>query len=178
MFLKIESEIARIKRLRCSSLLLDLLEDRVLCPYCSFPQGYGPVDVDQRIGELEEVLEKILGDWEKTIISELNNYRDNIRYLSSPEQKLIIEIIESNTLPGYIPAGLAVALNNLFKELTIIELDPKQIAREIFSASAVLDYNAFTQRLEDFKRNLIAGKDPDKIRIMYSLGGDNSEKTG
>ena len=178
LFLKIESEIARIKRLRCSSLLLDLLEDRVLCPYCSFPQGYGPVDVDQRIGELEEVLEKILRDWEKTIISELNNYRDNIRYLSSPEQELIIEIIESNTLPGYIPAGLAVALNNLFKELTIIELDPKQIAREIFSASAVLDYNAFTQRLEDFKRNLIAGKDPDKIRIMYFLGGDNSEKTG
>lgn len=171
-FLKAESEIARIKRLRCTSLLVDLLEDKVLCPHCGFPDGYGLIDIDQRIKGLEENMEKILEGWEEAIIHELNNYQDNIRYLSTSEQQQIQEVMESGTLPAQVTKELVVALNNLFKELTIIELDPEQMSREIFSTSAVLDYKAFAQRLEEFKRNLAAGKDPDKIRIMYSLGGD------
>ena len=170
-FLKAESEIARLKRLHCDSLLVDLLEDRVLCPHCGFPQGYGLIDIEKQTKDLEDRLAEISRNWERAIINELHNYRDNIRYLSAAEQGLLGKIIESHSLPAQITGELVVALNNLFKELIIIELDPEQMSRELFSTSEVMDYPTFAQRLEQYKQNLAAGKDVDRLRIMLSVKG-------
>ena len=175
-FIKAESEIARLKRLRCTSLRVDFLEDKILCPHCNFPQGFDLMDIGQQTKELENKLESILQSWEATIMNELDNYRDNIQYLSAPEQQLIREVIKSGCLPEQVTEELVLALNNLFKELVIIELTPEQMAKELFSASAVLDYKSFAQKLEEFKQKLVAGKDPDKIRIM--LTGMEEEDEG
>ena len=175
-FIKAESEIARLKRLRCTSLRVDFLEDKILCPHCNFPQGFDLMDIGQQTKELENKLESILQSWEATIMNELDNYRDNIQYLSAPEQQLIREVIKSGCLPEQVTEELVLALNNLFKELVIIELTPEQMTKELFSASAVLDYKSFAQKLEEFKQKLVAGRDADKIRII--LTGRDEEDEG
>lgn len=173
-FIKIESDISRIKSLRCTTFNADFLDDKVLCPYCSFPQGYVVLDIDQKTKELEERLDAAFQSWEATILHELQNYRDNIQYLTPSEQQLVQEVIKSGGLTE-ITENLVIALNNLFKELEIIELTPEQIAEDLFSESEIMDYKNFVQKIEELKQGLASGKDPDKIRIMLSGREEQSE---
>ena len=69
-----------------------------------------------------------------------------------------------------------VALNNLFKELEIIELTPEGIAESLFAGTAVMDYRSFVQRMDELKQRLVSGKDPDKIRIMLAGREEQGER--
>jgi hypothetical protein len=63
-------------------------------------------------------------------------------------------------------------LNNLFKELESIELDPEEFIKSIFTDSYVMDYATFNKKLDEFKQKLVAGKDLDKVRIKFVQRGD------
>jgi len=75
-------------------------------------------------------------------------------------------VLIKRELSGYpLSEKLVIALNNQFKELESIELDPENFIREIFSDSHVMDYITFNKKLDEFKQKLVAGKDLDKVRI-------------
>jgi len=128
--------------------------------------------VDSRIAGIGADIENIYNDWEVTILSELENYRDNIQFLTTDEKELIEPVIRDSELPPGISEELVIALNNLFRELESIEFDPEDFIREIFSESGVMDYLTFSRKLDEFKQKLVAGKDLDKVRIKFVQNGD------
>jgi ABC-type cobalamin/Fe3+-siderophores transport system ATPase subunit len=171
-FMRIENDISSLRNLQCPLFRVELLDKNVICPKCSFPSGIKEVNVDYMIAAMEADIKKIYEDWEATILSELKNYRDNIQYLTPDEKQLIEPLILESGLPPSISEKLVMALNNLFKELESIELDPEEFIREIFSESGVMDYATFSKKLDEFKQKLVAGKDLDKIRIKFVQNGD------
>lgn len=170
--MRIENEISSLRNLHCSEFRVELLDKNVTCPKCFFPSGIKEMNVDSMIGAMEADIKNIYDDWEATILSELENYRDNIQYLTPDEKQLIEPLIRESGLPSSISEKLVMALNNLFKELESIELDPEEFIREIFSESGVMDYATFSGKLDEFKQKLVAGKDLDKVRIKFVQNGD------
>lgn len=162
-----ESGIVNSGNLRCDEFKLELLENEVLCPRCHFPTNYG-VSVDERLEAIEEVIETSWLEWESTILTELNNYRDNMSYLQPGEKQAINEILRNGALPEVVSTTLTKALNNLFDELEIIEFNPTELFAYIFKDSQVLDYYRLERKLNDYKQMLVAGKDLEKIRIKQA----------
>ena len=171
-FMHIESDIASLNNLHCPDFRVELLDKNAICPKCSFPSGIKDGDVDSRIASMGADIENIYADWEATILSELQNYRDNIQYLTQDEKQLIEPVIRDSELPSPISEKLVMALNNLFKELESIELDPEDFIKDVFSESGVMDYATFNKKLDDFKQKLVAGKDLDKVRIKFVQNGE------
>ncbi len=171
-FMRIENDISSLRNLQCPDFRVELLDKNVKCPRCSFPTGIKDGNIDSRIASMEEDIKNIYKDWEATILSELGNYRDNIQYLTKDEKKLIEPIIRDSGLPSSISEKLVIALNNLFKELESIELDPEDFIKSIFTDSYVMDYATFNKKLDEFKQKLVAGKDLDKVRIKFVQRGE------
>lgn len=169
-FLKIEVELSKLITLRCTKFKVDLLQEKVICPFCEFPKDYPTMDIDHKTKEIEDSILKILNEWEATLLQEVLNYRDNITYLNAGEQALVQGVVKNCALPKEVSEDLIKALNNLFKELEIIEVTPQQLLDELFTDARVLDYSTLTERLASFKQSLFAGHDLDKVRIKLIKG--------
>jgi hypothetical protein len=171
-FIRTEAEISSLSDLHCPEFRVELLDKYVLCPRCSFPSGTVISDIDSRIEKISFTIEDIYEDWENTILSELESYKDNLQYLTTSEKAIVEDIIRNSELPDTISNDLVVALNNLFRELESIELDPKTMINTIFDESQVMDYSTFEKKLNEFKDKLVAGKDLGKVRIKLAQQED------
>lgn len=167
LFANVENGIINAGNLRCDGFVLELLDNEALCPRCHFPSNFG-VALNQRLDAIEERIAASWKDWESTILIEVNNYKDNIQYLQTDEKKEINYILKNGTLPEVITATLVKALNHLFDELEVIELNPAKLMEYLFKESQVLDYYSLERNLNDFKQMLVAGKDLEKVRIKQA----------
>jgi len=174
-FNKVEDELSSLTRLQCPDLHAEILETKVQCPNCSFPNGLRVWDIDGHVDNLESEITAIYADWEEIVLTEVGNYRDNIKFLNSDEQSAVNELVRSSRLPKEITETLVIALNNLFKELEMIEITPEEFVESVFGVSTVMDYVTFDERLKEWKQTLVAGKDLDKIRITLAQIRDNKE---
>ena len=164
-FTKLESELSALGTLRCTGFQLELLQNKVTCPRCHFPAGFKGKSVDARISDLEDQVEAIYREWEASVLAELKNYQANLQYLDPEEAALIQAVLQQGKLEGLVTESLVIALNNLFKELDLVELDPEKLAGHLFAGGQVMDYYTFERRLEEYKQLLTAGRDLDKVRI-------------
>ena len=129
-------------------------------------------DMNTKIQKIESAMQDVFDEWEATILTEVKNYKDNLQYLNSEERKLIEAVIKESKLPGVVTDELVNALNNMFKELESIEINPHDFFGEIFKDSQVIDYYSFEIKINEIKQKLVAGKDLDKIRIKFAAKGD------
>ena len=166
-FANVENGIVNAGNMRCDGFILELLDNEVLCPRCRFPSNYAG-DFNQRLDTIEKRIAASWKDWESTILVEVNNYKDNIQYLQAAEKKEIDYILKNGALPEVITPTLVKALNHLFDELEVVELNLKQLMEYLFQDSQVLDYYSLERKLNDFKQMLVAGKDLEKIRIKQA----------
>ena len=167
LFANVENGIINASNLRCDNFRLEMLENEALCPRCRFPSNYG-VEFNQRLDAIEKRIADSWKDWESTILTEVNNYKDNIQYLQKDEKQEISYILKNGTLPEVITNTLVKALNHLFDELEIVELSAKQLMEYLFKDSQVLDYYSLERNLNEFKQMLVAGKDLEKVRIKQA----------
>jgi len=113
-------------------------------------------------------LKRLYAEWEANILIELNNYRDNLQYLNENEAAFVRQVLQKGKLEGLVSEQLVIALNNLFKELELVEFDPENLLERLFSGGQVIDYYTLERRLDEYKQQLIAGHDLDKVRIKLS----------
>lgn len=168
-FTRLESDISALSTLRCLDFRVELLENRVTCPRCQFPLEFKGKSIDAHISELENKIAEIYAEWEANILVELNNYRDNLQYLTENEAALVRQVLQQGKLQGLVSEQLVMALNNLFKELELVELDPESLLERLFSGGQVIDYYTLERRLDEYKQQLVAGRDLDKVRIKLSI---------
>jgi KaiC/GvpD/RAD55 family RecA-like ATPase len=167
-FIEVENQIAALNGLKCPSFKADILDKNVVCTRCGFPKGFKNENPDFQISLLDEKVRSIYEDWENTLLAELENHRGNLQYLSPDERTLIEAIIRSSHLPEYIDDSLVIALNNLFRELEIVEVTPTLFLEAVFKESQVMDYRNFDERIKKIMQKLVAGKDLSKVRIKLA----------
>jgi len=167
-FIEVENQISALASLQCSSFKVDILDKNVTCTKCGFPKGFKNENPDFQISRLDEKVRSIYEDWENTLLAELENYRGNLQYLSPDERTLIEVVIRSSHLPESIEDSLVIALNNLFRELEIVEVTPTLFLESVFKESQVMDYRTFDDRIKKIMQKLVTGKDLSKVRIKLA----------
>lgn len=170
-FIKLETEIAALLNLQCNDFRVEVLEQKVICPKCSFPNSSANQSINKRIREIEAEVQDTFKGWEASTLSEVKQYKDNLQYLSKEERKLIEKIIKDGRLPETVTEDVVVALNNIFKEIESIELSSEDFFIKLFKDAQVMDYFTFERKLNALKQELVAGKDLDKIRIKLAVKG-------
>lgn len=168
---RIDERILSIGKAKCTNLLEEHLKDNPYCTWCNFPKNLkGIENINEEITRIDREIQHTLGEWTKLILEEIDSYRDNISLLSNEQQQLIQKTIEDRKLPSEIFQELITALNNLFSELTEIEISPNEIINYVFSESSVLDYEAFSKKLDGYKEEMLSQGDKKNLRIMRQEG--------
>ena len=168
---QIEERILSIDKAKCTNLLEEHLKDNPYCTWCNFPATLkGIENINEEITKINQGILQILDEWTNLILDEIDSYRDNISLLSEEQQQLIQKTIENRKLPSEISQELITALNNLFSELTEIAISPNEIINYVFSESSVLDYEAFSKKLDEYKEEMLSQGDKKNIRIMRKEG--------
>jgi hypothetical protein len=163
---KLEESLLSLSNARCTNLTEDHLKENYLCTWCRFPETLKDItDINNEISNIQNSLGIITKQWNETIIGEIENYSDNIKLLSTPEKKKIEEIQSKKKLPAEVDQETITALNNLFSELSEIEISPKEILDFIFSHSSVLDYETFSKKLDEYKDKILESGDKKNIRV-------------
>jgi hypothetical protein len=163
---KLDQQILTLSQAKCNIFIEDHLNESILCPWCKFPEKLKDIgNINQEIEEISKTIEEISREWIKTLLEEINQYRDNIDKLIDAEKTIIIEIETNMVLPDDISQEIINALNNLFSELQLIEIKPTEIVDFVFSKSDILDYDSFVVNIEQYKKSIIKGKDKRNIRL-------------
>lgn len=164
---KIEERILALDKARCTNLLEEHLKDNPYCTWCNFPSTLkGIENINGEITKIDQEIQHTLDEWTKLILSEIGSYKDNVGLLAKEEQDIIQQIASDKKLPAEITQELINALNNLFSELQEIEILPNEIIDHVFSDSNVLDYDAFSKKLDEYKEKILAQGGKKNIRIM------------
>lgn len=162
---KIEDRILSLSKAKCDKLIEDHLKDTWMCTWCRFPETLKNVqDINSEIEDIEQSVNEISGEWDQNIIDDIQNYNDNLKTLTDPEKEIIENIVSENRLPDEISQDLITALNNLFREIEVVKVSPGDIVNFVFKNASVLDYESFSQMLEEYKEQIIL-KDHSKQNV-------------
>lgn len=161
---KLDDKILSLINTKCTKLQDLHMEDNYKCRFCNFPEHLKSKNINSEIKDLKNSLEGISDEWTRTILDNIESFKDNINLLNQEERSTIEDIIKYKELPSTIHQKLIDALNSLFSELKEIQITPSEIVKFIFSDSKVLDYNTFSKKLDEYK-DLLCNTDINNIRI-------------
>ena len=154
--------------------LADQLEYSVKCSKCAFPDNLKPgtdAKIKHELATVEATLQGFLDQFEKKTIQEIRQYRDNIVYLENESSRQIIsDILTTKTLPDQLGSELIKAINYLFREIDVVELDPRQdIIDKLFPDQAMITFEEFQKALATITGDIIKNRDENSIRIKLKM---------
>ena len=150
-----------------ASDLADTLYLSVRCQKCFFPKP--DVNYSKNLAELDKIedeIQNLYDSFEKTIVKEVREYKDNVQYLDNEEEKKLIQsILKTKKLPEDIDQQTIAAINKLFKEIDIVEIDKDRIIRNLFPKQEMTTLEDLRQRFYGLVDDLKKNKQESEIRI-------------
>ncbi|MEA2060833.1 MAG: DUF6079 family protein [Thermodesulfobacteriota bacterium] len=142
--------------------------------YTQFPDNLKPgtdAKIKHELATIESTLEHFLDQFKKKTIQEIRQYRDNIPYLENKSSRQIIsEILTNKTLPDQLDSELIKAINFLFREIDVVELDPeKDIIDKLFPDQEMITFEEFQKALATITGDIIMNRDKNSIRIKLKM---------
>lgn len=171
------SEWQDFKQFCCINPSLDeQLHQSVRCNRCSFPENPQDGKYDRlrlEMDSVDDVLESFLEQFEKKIVKEIRQYRDNIQYLESEDAKQTIkEILSSKLMPKTLDNHLLKEINQLFKEIDVVELDvQRDIIEKIFPDGEMITFEELQKALATIVGDVKKNRDASGIRIKMKMDG-------
>ncbi|NLE00367.1 MAG: BREX-3 system P-loop-containing protein BrxF [Fibrobacter sp.] len=157
----------KLKAHKCINPSLDdNLETAIRCPHCSFPQDYPYTSIGPALNSIETTLAEMLENYEKIIVKEVREYRDNLEFIESAPDKAVIEqILASKKLPDQISSSLVTALNELFREIDVVELERESLIGALFPTDELITIEQLRKRFIDLENSLKKNRQERVIRI-------------
>jgi len=146
--------------------LADDLKSSIRCPNCSFPQDYSYSTISPALDNIVSNLEEMFAGYEKTIIKEVREFKDNTNFLETETEKNIVkEIIDKKKLPTQIDNSLVTCLNKLFKEIEVVELDRENLINTLFPSDEMITMEQLRKRFIEIENELKKNRQVEEIRI-------------
>ncbi|MCP4110753.1 MAG: hypothetical protein GY749_35375 [Desulfobacteraceae bacterium] len=153
---------------RCdNSDLEDQLLTGVRCPKCLFPKQdivYSAILAE--IDKIESDLGELFRSYEKSIIREIREYRNNIQFLDNDaEKELIQNMLKSGKLPDTISMPDISAINKLFKEIDVVEIDADLVIKALFSSQEMTTLEELRKRFYALEHDIKKNRQENEVRI-------------
>ncbi|MCF7815394.1 MAG: DUF6079 family protein, partial [Candidatus Cloacimonetes bacterium] len=166
---KFNSKVAawlELKKYKCSNNKLDKqLNHSTFCQECLFPKNAKYTEIQGIIEHIEDDLQQLYSQAEKNVIKLIREYRDNMQYLSEDDAKQIEKILSDKKLPDEYPAELIPAIENLLKEVEVIEVSSDDLMENLFPNNQVLTLSEIENGFTSFMNSLRDEHDSHEIRI-------------
>ncbi|MBA7668792.1 hypothetical protein ES703_76908 [subsurface metagenome] len=155
-----------LKGYKCSNSRLDYsLDNNTFCQDCLFPQKGKYTEIPGAIGQIEEKLEETYIQVEEHILNLVREYRDNLQFIDDNEKKLINKLLEDKILPDNITPALISAINNLLKEVGVVEVDTDKILSTLFPKHQMVSLEEFRDHFKSLEHDIKQDRDESEIRI-------------
>lgn len=163
----------KLKKFKCdNSSLADNLAGAVRCPQCLFPQEYTYTRIKPALDSIEQNLDAMLSQYEKIIVKEIREYRDNLKFLEENEKGEIEYILKNEKLPDSFTNTIVTALNKLFREIDVVELNSTQLVKSLFPEDEFITVAQLRERFLNFENDLVKGKQENEVRIRLKQDFD------
>lgn len=155
-----------LKGYKCNNSNLDYsLDNNTFCQDCLFPQKGKYTEIPGAIGQIEEKLEETYIQVEENILNLVREYRDNLQFLDDNEKKLINKLIEDKYFPDNITPALISAINNLLKQVDVVEIDTEKILSTLFPKHQMVSLEEFRDHFKSLEHDIKQDRDESEIRI-------------
>jgi len=116
---------------------------------------------------MENKFENLLEEYQKTLISSIREYRDNIQFLDTEKEKNFIrKILENNKFPYPILTNDDInTINKLFKEIELISMNKEEIINKIFPDNEIVSINQIKENFQKCLHDIIGSRDENIVRI-------------
>ncbi|MBF0121090.1 MAG: hypothetical protein HQK79_19845 [Desulfobacterales bacterium] len=159
-----------LEKYKCiNSDLEDQLQNNVRCPDCLFPAIDSKYSIIlAELDKIEEDIEAIFDDYEKIIVKEISEYKDNIQYLDNESEKIFIQnILKTKSLPEIITSENIKAINKLFKEIVVVEIDTNHIIKALFPNQDMTTLEDLRKRFFALEDSIKKNKQENEVRIKF-----------
>src|SRR5690606_21333881 len=117
------------------------------------------------LDSIEQNLDAMLSQYEKIIVKEIREYRDNLKFLEENEKGEIEYILKNEKLPDSFTNTIVTALNKLFREIDVVELNSTQLVKSLFPEDEFITVAQLRERFLNFENDLVKGKQENEVRI-------------
>jgi len=160
------AEWLELKKFKCMNPTLDQqLDSGVFCRECLLPQREGYVKIPKVLKNIELDIESMFEQVQKNVVKLVREYRDNIQYLEEEEQALIQNILDRKSLPEEFPPGLVPAINNLLREVEVVELSRDDLMEKLFPGNQLVSISELNDSFAMFINDLKKDRDDSSVRI-------------
>ncbi|MBN2531353.1 MAG: hypothetical protein JXB88_00605 [Spirochaetales bacterium] len=155
-----------LKAYKCTDASLDRdLDVHTFCQHCLFPQKERYTEIPGIINRVDEKLEEELALVEENVLKLIREYRDNLQYLKEPEKNSIGSVITANKLPDHIGSLLINAINNLLKEVDVIEVDADKVVSALFPGNQMVSPEELRRNFSSLLHELTENREENEVRI-------------
>ncbi|MDI6781866.1 MAG: BREX-3 system P-loop-containing protein BrxF [bacterium] len=144
------------------------LKSTIRCQHqqCLFPSKVNYSEIPGTLGRIENEIEAIYSSYEKNVIKEVRNYRDNMQYLdNATEKQLIQSIMDNQKLPAHITQQTVQTINKLFKEIEVVEIEQDKIIEKLFPDEEMTTIEELRKRYFALEEDLKKNHQENEIRI-------------
>lgn len=157
------------KEQKCLNLTKDQLINSYLCPHCSFPLHFLSENwnINEVIEDIEETLNKYCQEFEKTTVDSIVEYQDNLQYVDINEEnkRIIQQIIQDKKLPEQLNKTLIQDINELFKEIEMVDFNVQEFADFLESEGDTLKVEQLEKLFYDYLEKLKGIYSKDQLRV-------------
>jgi hypothetical protein len=154
----------------CFSLTEQDLVANCFCPHCQFKPATEPVGAPaaSRLSELDEQLDKLYTDWEKTLLGNVEDptVEANLQLLKPEQRKLIEAFLKSRRLPDKLTDGFIKAIQEALSGLQKIVAKVEELRAALLSGGSPCTIDELRKRFDDYVAQMAKGKDASKVRIV------------
>ncbi len=161
---------ATLKGLKeCTLLTQHELAGRAICPFCGYKPASEPVDrrVSIVLKELEEGLGRMLEEWTKTLLANLQGQATagNLSLLSPAARQAVEAFLAGGQLPAELSPEFIAAVRELLSGLSKVTIKVEALCAALLPGGSPASPAQLRQRFEALLAQVTRGKDPGKVRI-------------
>lgn len=169
-FRQLETELLNMKT--CYQLGASELDATPYCPHCEYRPSEEPapgVPAARRLDQIDERLDRLVSEWTKTLVENLDDptISGQVALVASADGKKAIEQLrKARKLPDTVSPALVKGLQEVFSGLEKVPVTDAGLRTALAKGGLPCTLDEARQRLEQYLKDVTAGKDPSRVRIV------------
>lgn len=151
----------------CYDLIPDNLQQRPICPHCSYKISDDEKIIHGRLENIEERMENLLADWEKILLETLSDsaVAEQKKYLSATDSHIVEKFIFLKKLPDQVDGDFLAAVRAVLKNYEPVIIDSDELIKDLENLPP-MDEKSFRTKFNEMLAAYISGKNPSTLRII------------
>lgn len=155
----------------CFSLTEGKLKASPVCQACNFrPAVEGTsISADLVLDQLDKELDERLAEWTLNLLEMLQDptVQETIGLMSQEEKSVVEDFLRQKKLPRPVNEEFVRACTTALEGLLRVRVDSSAFMKSLIQSGGPITVAQLKERLEKHVEDLVKGKDPAKVRIVF-----------